>query len=179
MRRASAKSLRIWLGLIVLCFVMLTGCLGNKEASVPSDPWPLAEGATPLEELLPNDDLRNAALRVLGSPKPWKLAGIEPQEGDGLIEGLPNELHSGGAAELVLGYRPWSDAYRSIEKYGGYTVSYKLSDNVPEGYTRVEAFASGLEEFGHPCTYQFVVILRTEDAVPVLAAMTSVTIGGD
>ena len=178
MKRALSAALRICL--LSLCLALLTGCLGiPSSGSSLSDPWPLADGAQTLDELLPDEALRTAALRVLNSPKPWTLSGTEPEVGDTLIEGLPNELGKASIFESLVGYRPWADAYATIKELGGYEVSYRLSDVVPEGYTRVEAFASGLEEFGHPCTYQFVVILRTEDAVPVLAAMTSITIGGD
>ena len=46
---------------------------------------------------------------------------------------------------------------------------------VPAGYTRVEALVGGWEEEGYHSTLQFVVIVRNDDQVPVLAAMTSIT----
>ena len=54
-------------------------------------------------------------------------------------------------------------------------MTYRLSDVVPAGYTRVEALVGGWEEEGYHSTLQFVVIVRNDDQVPVLAAMTSIT----
>lgn len=161
-------------GIVALCLLTLAGCFGDKPVAL-GDPWPLAENGTPLEDVLPDEDMRNEALRVLNSEKPWRLSGIDPEDGDTLIEGLPNELDKATVLEAVLGSRPWTDARDIISKGSDFTVTYSLSDVVPDGYVRAEAFVGGWDEEGYHCTLQFVVIVREADKVPVLAAMTSIT----
>ena len=158
---------------LVLCLA-LVGCLGSSPRK-NGDPWPLAEGGTPLEDILTDEEMRSAVLRVLNAEKPWKLKGIDPDDGDRLIEGLPNELDRTTVIEAALGTRPWTTGRDTIRKGTGFAATYQLSDVVPEGYTRVEAFVGGWDEEGYHSTIEFVVIVREEDHVPVLAAMTSIT----
>jgi len=165
---------------LLLCLILLAGCIGRSRTASQTDPWPLADGAEPLETILPDESLRSSALRVFGSAKPWKLSGIDPEDGTRLIntsslKGLPNELERTSLTSAFLGYRPWADAYKSIAKGRDFCVTYELSDNVPEGYTRVKAFVGGIDYEGYPTAYEFQVILRNDDAVPVQAAMTSIT----
>ncbi|MBQ9007440.1 MAG: hypothetical protein IJ092_13890 [Atopobiaceae bacterium] len=157
----------------VLCLV-LAGCFGNNVNEL-GDPWPLAEDGTPLESILSDGETRRAVLTVLNAEKPWKLRGIDPDDGDRLIEGLPNELDKASVIESVIGARPWSTGRDIISKGTEFTMTYQLSDVVPKGYTRVEAFVGGWDEEGYHSTVQFVVIIRDNDHVPVLAAMTSIT----
>ena len=157
----------------LLCLTVLCACLGSHTAQ--HDEWPLAAGAAPLEEVLPNKDLRNAAMRVLAAREPWKLSGIDPAAGDDLIEGLPNELDEESVLERLVGSRPWTSALEIIEKGHDFSVTYELSNVVPAGYTRVEAYVSGIDEDGHTCRLEFEVIVRESDNVAVQAAMTSIT----
>lgn len=159
--------------LLALC-LLLVGCSRARQGTL-KEPWPLAESGTPLESVLPDEQMRASTLRVLNSEKPWKLAGIDPDDGDRLIEGLPNELDKATAIEALVGSRPWTNARDIIRKGSDFTATYQLSDVVPEGYVRVEAFVGGWEEEGYHSTFQFVVIIREADYVPVLAAMTSIT----
>ena len=159
--------------LLVLCLA-LNGCIDKGQGKLAS-PWPLANGGATLESILPDAGLRNAALRVLNAEKPWKLTGIDPDDGDRLIEGLPNELDKATVIEALVGSRPWTTGRDIIRKGTDFTVTYRLSDVVPAGYTRVEALVGGWEEEGYHSTLQFVVIVRNDDQVPVLAAMTSIT----
>ena len=171
---------------LAACVIPLAGCplgIGNvldgigttREAEAL---WPLAEDAEPLEEVLPDPDMRAEALRVLSSERPWRLSGTDPADGDDLIEGLPNELDEEDLFETLFGKRQWTEALDIIAEGSGFSVSYELSDYVPEGYTRLEAFVSGANDDRHPTTLKFVIILRDADATCVLASMTSIAVDG-
>lgn len=163
--------------LLALCLATLAAC-GGALGRAAKEPWPLAEGGASLQSVLPNQDMREVAQRVLWSKAPWKLKGTDPADGDSLIEGLPNELGEAGPIAAILGARPWANARKTIDRGSGFVVTYRLSDVTPAGYTRVEALVSGYDEEGFQTTFQFVTIIRDADRVPVLAAMTSITCDG-